>query len=65
MIILFHEDISHINWIYFTPHAGHKNDFEESFPRVIEAMEVDFDYVRSHTRLLQRANQWQENGHRK
>jgi len=54
------EGISHINWIYFTPHAGQDNTFDESFPRVIEAVEVDFDYVRNHTRLLQRAQEWVE-----
>lgn len=55
------EGISHINWIYFTPHAGQDNPFEESFVRVIDAIEVDFDYVRNHTRLLQRAVEWEEN----
>lgn len=55
------EAISHINWIYFTPHAGQANTFDESFPRVIEAIEVDFQYVRNHTRLLQRAQEWIEN----
>ena len=53
--------ISHINWIYFTPHAGQDNTFDESYPRVIEAIEVDFEYVRDHTRLLQRAREWREN----
>lgn len=57
------EGISHINWIYFTPHAGQDNAFDESFSRVIEALEVDFDYVRNHTRLLLRATEWQENNH--
>lgn len=56
--------ISHINWIYFTPHAGQENKFEESMPRVIEAIEVDFAYVRDHTRLLQRAREWDTNNRR-
>lgn len=53
--------ISHINWIYFTPHAGQDNPFDESLSRVIEAIEIDFAYVRNHTRLLQRAREWAEN----
>lgn len=51
--------ISHINWIYFTPHAGQENTFDEGFARVIEAIDVDFEYVREHTRFLQRARDWQ------
>ncbi|GEM_PF-1321905 len=53
--------VGHINWIYFTPHAGQDNTFEESFPRVLEALDVDFAYVRDHTRLLQRAREWHAN----
>ena len=52
------EGIGHINWVYFTPHAGQKNKFEEAFPKVIEALEADYDYVREHTRLLLRAIDW-------
>lgn len=50
--------VSHINWIYFTPHAGQENNFDEGIARVVEAMDVDFDYIRDHTRLLQRAREW-------
>ena len=56
--------IGHINWIYFTPHAGHDNTFEDSLPRVVEALDIDFDYVRDHTRLLQRARAWDINDRR-
>jgi len=53
--------IGHINWIYCTPHAGQDNTLEESIPRVLDALDVDFAYVRDHTRLLQRAREWEEN----
>jgi len=56
------DGIGHINWIYFTPHAGQENTLDESIPRVLDALDVDFDYVRDHTRLLQRAREWDVNG---
>jgi WD40 repeat protein len=55
------EGIAHINWIYFTPHAGRKNTFEESFPKVIKALEADYEHAREHTRLLLRAIDWEKN----
>ena len=53
--------ISHINWIYFTPHIGEQNDFEDAFPRIIQALQTDLDHVRHHTRLLIRAREWEKN----
>jgi uncharacterized protein YjiK len=50
--------IGHINWVYFCPHAGQTNTFEEAFPKVIQAIEADFDHMRAHTRLLLRAREW-------
>ena len=55
------EGIGHINWVYFTPHAGQKNTFTESFPKVIQALDADYEHVREHTRLLLRAIDWQKN----
>lgn len=52
------DGIGHINWIYFTPHAGQENTLEDGMVRVFEALDVDFSYVRDHTRLLQRAREW-------
>jgi WD40 repeat protein len=54
------EGIGHINWVYFTPHAGQDNSFDESFPKVIEALEADHDHARQHTRLLTRAIEWEK-----
>ncbi len=50
--------IGHINWVYFCPHAGQENPFHEAFAKVIAAIETDFEHVRSHTRLLLRAKEW-------
>ena len=55
------EGIGHINWVYFTPHAGQKNKFEEAFPKVIQALEADYEHAREHTRLLLRAIDWRKN----
>jgi WD40 repeat protein len=52
------EGIGHINWVYFTPHAGQENTFEQSFPKVIQALETDHEHTRNHTRLLTRAIEW-------
>lgn len=54
------QSISHINWIYFTPHAGQENPFDAAFANVMEALVADFDYLRDHTRLMTRAQRWEE-----
>jgi len=54
------EGIGHINWVYFTPHAGQENTFEESFPKVVEALDIDHQHSREHTRLLTRAINWEK-----
>ena len=53
-------NISHINWIYFTPHAGQENTYEESFPKILEVMHTDLEHVRQHKRFLLRAIEWNE-----
>ncbi len=55
------EGIGHINWVYFTPHAGQENTFEKAFPKVIEALEADYEHARNHTRWLLRALDWEKN----
>lgn len=55
------EGIGHINWVYFTPHAGQQNTYEESFPKVIQAIKADYEHSREHTRLLVRAIDWEKN----
>ncbi len=53
--------IGHINWIYFTPHAGHENTFEESFPKVMAALNADLAHARAHARYQIRAIEWDNN----
>lgn len=53
--------IEYINWVYFTKHAGQENTFEESFPKLLQAIKSDYDHSREHTRLLVRAIDWQKN----
>lgn len=53
--------IGHINWIYFTPHAGQENTYEESFPKILDVLHNDLDHVKQHKRFLLRAIEWQEN----
>lgn len=52
------EGIAAINWVYFTPHAGHENPFEESFPKVLRALDQDLEHARNHKRLQIRALEW-------
>ncbi len=51
--------IGSINWIYFTPHAGQTNTFDEAIPRVMEALNADLDHIRAHKRFLLRAIDWE------
>ena len=50
--------VGHINWIYFIPHAGQENTFEQSVAKVIQALETDQDHLRDHRRFLMRALEW-------
>ena len=54
------ENIGSINWVYFKPHAGHENTFEESMPKVIQALEQDLEHTREHKRILLRALEWRD-----
>ena len=54
------DGIGHINWIYFTPHAGQENTFDESYPRIIEALDSDLEHTRTHKRFLLRALEWDQ-----
>ncbi|MFZ4827306.1 MAG: TIR domain-containing protein [Phototrophicaceae bacterium] len=50
--------VGHINWIYFIPHTGQENTFEQSIAKVIQALETDQDHLRAHRRFLMRALEW-------
>lgn len=47
------------NWISFRG----RDDFAEAFKVLLEALDTDFDYVHSHTRLLIRSREWESKGH--
>ena len=44
--------------MYFTPHLGEENTFEDAFPQLMEAITADREYITEHTRLLLRAQEW-------
>jgi WD40 repeat protein len=49
-----HEKLAATNWVYMRP----EDDFEATLPKLVEAIGTDLDWVRQHTRLLNRANEW-------
>lgn len=50
-----HEKLSSHNWVYLREH----DDYEAGIARVLESVNVDLDWIRQHTRLLQRAREWE------
>ncbi|PSN17666.1 hypothetical protein C7271_16535 [filamentous cyanobacterium CCP5] len=53
-----HPQISEIQWLPFTKGGN----FEREFHTLLEAIHLDLEYVRAHTRLLQRAAEWNKQG---
>lgn len=53
------DSIAHINWVYFTPHAGEANAFDTALSNLLEALDTDHEYVRQHTWLMMRARAWE------
>lgn len=53
--------IGHINWIYFTPHAGIENDYDTSLEKVMQALNQDLEHARAHKRFMLRALEWDSN----
>jgi hypothetical protein len=49
-----HPELAKLNWIFFRE----QDDFDRAFQTLIEAIETDLSHVRSHTRLLVRAREW-------
>ncbi|NJM46773.1 MAG: toll/interleukin-1 receptor domain-containing protein [Alkalinema sp. RU_4_3] len=47
--------IAKLNWIFFRD----GDDFDTALDRLLVALRSDLDYVRMHTRLLNRAKEWQ------
>jgi WD40 repeat protein len=50
-----HEKLSSHNWVYLRD----EDDYEGGITKVLESINIDLDWVREHTRLLQRAREWE------
>jgi WD40 repeat protein len=53
-----HPELARLNWIFLRA----QDDFQQGFKNLLEALDQDLDYVRTHTRLLVRALEWDRNG---
>ena len=49
-------EVSKLNWIFFRE----SDDFESSLQLLREALDLDLEYVKEHTRLLNRASEWKK-----
>lgn len=52
--------IAATNWVFMRPK---KDKFKEVFPKLIEAISTDLNWVSQHTRILQRAVEWKNKNH--
>jgi WD40 repeat protein len=52
---VMHEKLSSHNWVYLRD----QDDYNAGIAKVFESINVDLDWVRQHTRLLQRAREWE------
>jgi WD40 repeat protein len=50
------EKLAATNWVYMRP----EDDFVGTLPKLVEAINTDLDWVRAHTRLIQRATEWEK-----
>jgi TIR domain len=53
-----HPALSRHNWLFFRE----QDDFGQAFQSLLKAISTDLDYVRSHTRLFERAIEWDHRG---
>jgi WD40 repeat protein len=51
---VMHEKLSSHNWVFMRE----QDNYNVGVSKVLEAINVDLDWVRQHTRLLQRATEW-------
>ncbi len=49
-------ELAQLNWIFFRD----QEDFPQSFANLLQTLDTDLDFVKTHTRLLVRAKEWQE-----
>ena len=52
-----HPKLASTNWVYL---RSKKDDFKGTIPKLIEAIKTDLGWVQQHTRLLQRATEWEQ-----
>ena len=52
-----HPELAKVQWIDFD---AQKEGFNSSFKVLLQTLDVDPEYLRSHTRLLMRANEWRD-----
>jgi len=52
---VMHEKLSSHNWVYLRE----QDNYDAGISKVLEAINVDLDWIRQHTRLLQRAREWE------
>lgn len=50
-----HGALKELNWIFFRQ----QDDFDSAFGKLVNALNTDLDYARSHARLLVRSLEWQ------
>lgn len=53
---MLHPSISSHNWIFMRD----EDNFDSAIKSLVEALETDLEYVKAHTRLLTRANEWEK-----
>lgn len=51
------ETLRQLNWIFFRD-----DDFDEAVDKLVEALDTDFGWLETHTRLTERAVEWQQGG---
>ena len=49
-----HEKLAATNWVYLRE----SDDFDNTLPKLVDSIQTDLGWVRQHTRLLQRATEW-------
>ena len=51
---VMHDKLSSHNWVYMRK----QDNYDDGISKVLESINIDLDWVRQHTRLLQRATEW-------
>ncbi|MBK9210164.1 MAG: TIR domain-containing protein [Anaerolineales bacterium] len=52
-----HPKLASTNWVYM---RTKKDDFKGTVPKLVESVQTDLSWVHQHTRLLQRASEWEQ-----